>query len=198
MRLTSVSAIIKTGGEDQMNKIQKMGILVLSILVVCALNGALAAASDFSSWRTGTGVVVQKAGNDYLQPGRLARIMEPAMLKALITDEDPTNDPLILDVRFEADYNRVDMNGVPMRIPGAIWIAEFNKMAEPENLDKLDAALAEHILRTGNDDIVVYCHLGQMSGLVTGVLGSIGYDVKTLKLGYNMGWLMIGSGMGGM
>jgi rhodanese-related sulfurtransferase len=177
-----------------MNKIQKMGILVLSILVVCALNGALAAASDFSSWRTGTGVVVQKAGNDYLQPGRLARIMEPAMLKTLITDADPTNDPLILDVRFGTDFN-----GPSGRIPGAIWIADFNKMAEPENLDALDAALADHILRTGNDDIVVYCHLGQMSGLVTGVLGSIGYDVKTLKLGYNMGWLMIGSGgMGGM
>jgi rhodanese-related sulfurtransferase len=114
------------------------------------------------------------------------------MLQTLITDADPSNDPLILDVRFKPDY---EMG----HIPGAIWIADFNKMAEPENLDALDAALAAHILATGNDDVVVYCHLGQMSGLITGVLGSIGYDVKTLKLGYNLGWLMIGKGgMGGM
>ena len=144
-------------------------------------------------------MVVQKAGSDYLQAG-LTRIMLPADLKKIITDADPTNDPLILDVRFWKDYYGDPDNGMPGAIiPGAIWIADFNKMAEPENLDKLDAALAAHILKTGNDDIVVYCHLGQMSGLVTGVLGSIGYDVKTLKLGYNMGWLTLGSGgMGGM
>lgn len=63
-------------------------------------------------------------------------------------------------------------------------------MLTDENLDKLDQALADHIALTGNDQIVVYCHLGQMSGLLTGVLGSMGYNVKTLKLGYNMGWLM--------
>ena len=102
-----------------------------------------------------------------------------------------SNDPLILDVRFKPDYAMA-------HIPGAIWIADFNAMALPENLDKLDEALAEHIMQTGNSNIVVYCHLGQMSGLVTGVLGSLGYDVKTLKLGYNMGWLMIGKNPMGM
>ncbi len=172
---------------------KKFGIVVMALVLAVSLSAAPVAASEFKSWRTGTGVVVQDAGNAYLQLGR-ARILEPVMLKALITDMDPSNDPLILDVRFGTDFN-----GPLGHIPGAIWIADFNKMAEPENLDALDAALAAHIQATGNDDIVVYCHLGQMSGLITGVLGSLGYDVKTLKLGYNMGWLMIGSGgMGGM
>jgi rhodanese-related sulfurtransferase len=172
---------------------KKFGIVVMVMVLAVSLSAAPVVASDFKSWRSGTGVVVQNAGNEYLQQGR-ARILEPAMLKALITDTDPSNDPLILDVRFGTDFN-----GPLGHIPGAIWIADFYKMAEPENLDALDAALAAHIQATGNDDIVVYCHLGQMSGLITGVLGSIGYDVKTLKLGYNMGWLMIGSGgMGGM
>lgn len=176
-----------------MKRIQKAVVAVVLVLLVGAFSGSLVSADEFPSWRTGTGVVVQKAGDDYLQLGR-TRILDPMALKMLITDDDPSNDPLILDVRFGTDYN-----GPLGHIPGAIWIADFNKMAEPENLDALDEALAEHIMETGNDDIVVYCHLGQMSGLITGVLGSIGYDVKTLKLGYNMGWLMIGSGgMGGM
>jgi rhodanese-related sulfurtransferase len=170
---------------------KKFGIVVMVMVVAVSLSAAPVVASDFKSWRTGTGVVAQMAGNEYLLQGR-ARILEPVMLQTLITDTDPSNDPLILDVRFKPDY---EMG----HIPGAIWISDFYKMAEPENLDALDAALAAHILATGNDDVVVYCHLGQMSGLITGVLGSIGYDVKTLKLGYNLGWLMIGKGgMGGM
>ena len=172
---------------------KKFGIVVMVMVLAVSLSAAPVVASDFKSWRTGTGVVVQDAGNAYLQQGR-ARILEPGALHALLfKDTDPSNDPLILDVRFGTDFD-----GPLGHIPGAIWIADFNKMAEPENLDALDAALAAHILATGNDDIVVYCHLGQMSGLITGVLGSIGYDVKTLKLGYNMGWIPFVSGTGGM
>lgn len=157
-------------------------LLVVAAVVAMATAGTGAGAAEFKSWRTVNGSVIQKNGTDYLGIGR-ANILEASMLKANLEDGNPLNDPLLLDVRFESDY-------AMGHIPGAIRIAEFEKMLLEENLDKLDDALAAHIAATGNDQIVVYCHLGQMSGLVTGILGTMGYNVKTLKLGYNMGWLM--------
>lgn len=157
-------------------------LFVMMLVVVGISASSIAGAADFTGWRTANGSVIQKNGLQYLEAGR-SNILEPAALKANLNDGNPLNDPLLLDVRFEADY-------AMGKIPGAIRIADFDKMLLVENLDKLDEMLAEHISATGNDDIVVYCHLGQMSGLLTGILGSMGYDVKTLKLGYNMGWLM--------
>lgn len=157
--------------------------LVMTMVLAAGLGSAMVAgAAELKRWRTGTGNVIQQAGAQYFEAGR-ANILEPAMLKANLADGNPLNNPLLLDVRFEEDY-------AMGKIPGAIRIADFDKMVTEENLDKLDQALADHIAATGNDKVVVYCHLGQMSGLLSGVLGSLGYNVKSLKLGYNMGWLM--------
>jgi rhodanese-related sulfurtransferase len=153
--------------------------------IIAVFGISMASAGDFASWRTSNGNVIQKNANAYLEAGR-ANILEPAELKMVLNDGNPLNDPLLLDVRFAQDY-------AMGRIPGAIRIAEFNEMLTEENLEKLDQALADHIAATGNDKIVVYCHLGQMSGLLTGALGTLGYNVKTLKLGYNMGWLGTGT-----
>lgn len=159
--------------------------LVAAMLVMAWVGAsAVAGAAEFKGWRAENGTVIQKNGAQYLEAGR-ANILEAAALKTVLNDGNPLNDPLLLDVRFDADY-------AMGRIPGAIRIVDFDKMLLDENLDRLDQALAEHIAATGNDEIVVYCHLGQMSGLLTGILGSMGYNVKTLKLGYNMGWLMSG------
>lgn len=157
--------------------------LVAVMLAMVGISAtAVAGAAEFKGWRTANGNVVQANGAQYLAAGR-ANILEPSALKANLDDGNPLNDPLLLDVRFEADY-------AMGHIPGAIRIVDFEKMLLEENLDKIDEALAQHIAATGNDEIVVYCHLGQMSGLLTGILGTMGYNTKTLKLGYNMGWLM--------
>lgn len=154
---------------------------VMAMLVMAGLGSAMVAGAD-EGWRTGNGNVIQNNAAQYLEAGR-SIILEPAMLKANLADGNPLNDPLLLDVRFDADY-------AAGHIPGAIRISDFHELLKEENLEKLDAALAQHVALTGNDKIVIYCHLGQMSGVVTGILGSMGYNVKTLKLGYNMGWLM--------
>lgn len=169
-----------------MTKSFKTTTIILVIIATVAVFAAVAVAGTFASWRTTNGVVIQKSGDAFLKQGASRTIKAPDLTK-LMTDTDTTgnlvitNDPLILDVRSIADYNAC-------HIPDAIWIAPYDQMAETQNLDTLDAALVEHIKRTGCDDIVVYCHTGHTAGLTTGVLGAIGYDVKNLRFGYNVGW----------
>ncbi|RLG57013.1 MAG: hypothetical protein DRN88_03270, partial [Candidatus Hydrothermarchaeota archaeon] len=62
------------------------------------------------------------------------------------------------------------------------------EIAKPENLAKIQAALDEHKAKTGNDQIVVYCYTGHSGGLVTAVLGALGYNVKNLKFGFCGSW----------
>ena len=123
--------------------------LVLTMVLAAGLGSTMVAgAAELKGWRTGTGNVIQQAGAQYFEAGR-ANILEPAMLKANLADGNPLNNPLLLDVRFEEDY-------AMGKIPGAIRIADFDKMLTEENLDKLDQALADHIAATGNDKVVVY------------------------------------------
>jgi len=161
-----------------MNKSFKLGIIIGVIFTLVIVGSAGAAADVFKSWRTENGVVIQKAGNAYLAQ---AQTIDAPKLFEKMTNLDSLDDPLIIDVRTESQYNTC-------HIPGAIFIASYKTMAEPENLDKLDAALARHIKKTGNDDIVIYCNTGHTAGFLAGVLGSMGYDVKNLKFGYNIGW----------
>lgn len=165
----------------------KLGMVIGVILTLAVVGATTAIATTFKTWRTENGMVIQRAGDTFLEQGHSRVIPSPALLK-LITDTDSagnldlTNDPLIVDVRSKADYETC-------HIPGAIWIADFNKMAEETSLDSLDKALAAHIKKTGSDDIVVYCYTGHTAGLVTGALGTIGYDIKNLRFGYNVGWM---------
>jgi rhodanese-related sulfurtransferase len=62
-------------------------------------------------------------------------------------------------------------------------------LAKPENLDKLDTALAAHIADGGANKVIVYCHTGHKGGYVAGALGALGYKAHNLKFGYKMGWL---------
>lgn len=164
----------------------RMGLLICLALTVVVVAAAVAVAATHANWRSETGRVVQKSGDKFLKQGH-GRIIKAPELQDLMLDKDATgepntsNDPLILDVRAKADYDKC-------HIPGAIHIAFYDAMAEPENLDKLDDALEAHMQRTGNDDIVVYCHTGHTAGLLVGILGSMGYDVKNLRFGYNIGW----------
>ncbi|MHB1043117.1 MAG: rhodanese-like domain-containing protein [Eubacteriales bacterium] len=91
------------------------------------------------------------------------------------------NDPLIVDVRKEGDYNTG-------HIPGAVWIAGAEKMAESQNIEKLKNMLQSHVAGGGKDEIVVYCYTGNTSGLLAGVLGAQGLKVKNMMYGFDIAW----------
>lgn len=179
-----------------MTKSFKTTTIILVIVATVAIFAAVAVAGTFASWRTTNGVVIQKSGDAFLKQGG-SRIIKAADLTKAMTNTDTagnlitTDDPLILDVRTSGDYNTC-------HIPGAIWIAPYTEMAETQNLDALDAALKAHIELTGCDDIVVYCHTGHTAGFAAGVLGTLGYDVKNLRFGYNVGWKASLSGVTGI
>lgn len=92
-----------------------------------------------------------------------------------------SNDPLVLDIRKQSDYDAT-------HIPGAVWLATAEKMAEAENLLKLSQLLDEHVASGGKKEMVLYCYTGNTSGLVAGVLGSMGFPVKNLMYGFDIGW----------
>jgi len=90
-------------------------------------------------------------------------------LKALITDGDPNNDPLIISVRKAEDYAQG-------HIPGAVNIP-FTSIAKKENLQKLDPSMK----------IVVYCYTGRNGSQATAILNTLGYDAVNLLWGIS-GW----------
>lgn len=99
-----------------------------------------------------------------------------------ILRDDSVADPLIIDVRTYEDYNN-------RRIPGAQWVAYADEMGSEESEQELRSLLDEHIASGGANEIVVYCYTGHSSGLVAGVLGARGFNVKNLRFGFNIGWV---------
>jgi len=91
------------------------------------------------------------------------------------------NDPLVVDLRKQDEYNA-------KHIPGAVWLADAENMAESQNLQKLKDLLDEHVAKGSKQEIVVYCYTGNLSGLVAGVLGSQGLPVKSMKYGFDIAW----------
>jgi rhodanese-related sulfurtransferase len=91
------------------------------------------------------------------------------------------NDPLVVDVRTGSDY-------AAAHIPGAVWIAPAQEMGRKENVARLRDLLNTHTARGGKEEVVVYCYTGHTAGLVAGVLGTQGFNVKNLKFGFDIGW----------
>lgn len=91
------------------------------------------------------------------------------------------NDPLVVDIRDQNEY-------ASSHIPGAIWIAYSERMAERDNVAKLKGLLDKHIAAGGKNEIVIYCYTGNTSGLVAGVLGTRGLPVKSLMYGFDIAW----------
>ena len=90
-------------------------------------------------------------------------------LNTLITDGDPSNDPIIISVRKAEDYAKG-------HIPGAVNIP-FTSIAKKENLRKLDP----------DKQIVVYCYTGRTGSQATAILNTLGYDAVNLLWGIS-GW----------
>lgn len=91
------------------------------------------------------------------------------------------NDPLVVDVRARWFYDF-------SHIPGAVWIAEAAAMGTKENEQRLGELLASHVKQGGKNKVVVYCHTGHTAGLVAGVLGTRGFNVKNLQYGFDIAW----------
>jgi rhodanese-related sulfurtransferase len=86
-------------------------------------------------------------------------------LYKLITDGDPTNDPIIVSVRSAEQYAKG-------HIPGAVNIP-LADIAKKENLQKLDS----------NKEIVVYCYTGRTGSQATAILNALGYNAVNLHWG---------------
>lgn len=92
-----------------------------------------------------------------------------------------SNDPLVVDLRKQSDYNQ-------SHIPGAVWIAPAESIAEAQSITELKDLLEQHKALGGKDEIVVYCYTGNTSGLATGVLGTMGLPVKNMMYGFDIAW----------
>ena len=89
----------------------------------------------------------------------------------LLNDGDDTNDPVILSVRSEEDYNIG-------HIPGAV------------NIPWRDIAVINELKILPYDkEIIVYCYTGHTGALATTALNMMGYNAKNLKWGM-MSWTM--------
>lgn len=87
----------------------------------------------------------------------------------------------MVDMRLQKDYEAG-------HIPGAVFIAPAEEIASAENLAALENALADHLVKGGKNEILVYCFTGHTAGLAAGVLGDLGYNVKNLRFGYSIAW----------
>ena len=175
--------------------------LLVVLVAFTILSAVLAAPPLIKSWKTGTGEVIQKAGDEFLKKPKSEHFISAKDLNEIIDDngdgtaygdgDNKSNDPLIIDVRplDEPGSSHDHCGGF---IPGAVLLDEsgYNHMAEPENLDELDELLAGHIEDGGAGYIVVHCNSGHTAGLVTGIWGTMGYDVRNQKYGFwaDGGW----------
>jgi rhodanese-related sulfurtransferase len=108
-----------------------------------------------------------QAARAYLTRPGMAPTITAAQLNTLLTDTDPSNDPLVVSVRSAEHY-------ALGHVPGAINIP-YKEIANEEQLRKLPK----------DRKIVVYCYTGHTAGIATGILGMLGYDVVNLKWGIN-------------
>lgn len=91
------------------------------------------------------------------------------------------NDPLVVDLRKKEDYDT-------RHIPGAVWVAEAENVAEAQTVQNLQSLLEKHEASGGKNEMIVYCYTGNTSGIVAGVLGAQGLPVKNLMYGFDIGW----------
>ena len=111
--------------------------------------------------------IVRAACDDYATAG--LKNIKAGDLNTLITDGDPSNDPVIISVRKPEDYAKG-------HIPGAVNISLKN-IAKIDTLQNLDP----------DKLIVCYCYTGRTGSQATAILNTLGYDAKNLLWGIS-GW----------
>lgn len=108
--------------------------------------------------------VVRGATIDFLDAGKTTMITAEALYNNL-NDNYASNDPFILSVRDEEQYEKG-------HIPGAVNIPWRSVFTE-DNISKLPTT----------KQIVVYCYTGHTASQVTAMLNVLGYDALCLKWG---------------
>ncbi len=108
--------------------------------------------------------VVRAALDSYLSSGS-SPVITASELFAILNDGDSSNDPFIISVRSNADYQKG-------HIAGAINIP-WKEIADPDQLAKIP---------TGKD-IVVYCYTGHTAAIAATVLNALGHNAMNLKYG---------------
>ncbi|MHB1390900.1 MAG: rhodanese-like domain-containing protein [Thermoleophilia bacterium] len=165
-------------------------LIAISMALAIFLVATGAAAPPAGDEEFGT---VADASNAFLNSNPLIYINASELMATLDDNNDgvidssdnPSNDPLVIDVRSNADYQTMG------HIPGAINIA-YKDMVKPANLAIIRSELAKH----NNKTIVLACYTGHTDKLSEMALGSVaqaGYfgtpapNVLALKWG-NLGW----------
>ena len=88
-----------------------------------------------------------------------------------LNDGDTSNDPTVISVRSEEDYNKG-------HIAGAIWL-DTKTMFGQDGLVSVDP----------DRPVVVYCYTGQTASQVTSALNMLGYDASSMSFGMQA-WTM--------
>jgi rhodanese-related sulfurtransferase len=108
--------------------------------------------------------IVRAAAEAYVAGDKAPTISAQALFDTL-NDGDASNDPIIISVRSETQYNLG-------HIPGAI------------NIPWRDiAVLAELKVIPPDRELVVYCYTGHTGAVATTALNMMGYDAKNQKYG---------------
>jgi rhodanese-related sulfurtransferase len=111
----------------------------------------------------------QPAANAYFSGG--TKNISASDLYDNLNDGDTSNDPTVISVRSEEDYNKG-------HIPGAIWL-DVKTMFGPDGLVQVNP----------DKPVVVYCYTGQTASQVTSALNMLGYDASNLLFGMQA-WTM--------
>jgi rhodanese-related sulfurtransferase len=111
----------------------------------------------------------QAAANAYFSNG--TKNISGSDLFDNLSDGDASNDPTIVSVRSEEDYNKG-------HIPGAIWM-DYKTAFGQDGLVTIDP----------EKPVVVYCYTGQTASQVTAALNMLGYDASNLLFGMQA-WTM--------
>jgi rhodanese-related sulfurtransferase len=119
---------------------------------------------------TPLGDTTQAAVDAYFSGG--TKNISAADLYDNLSDGDSSNDPWIISVRSQEDY---ETRG---HIPGAVWM-DYKTMFTTDALGNVP----------DNRPIVVYCYTGQTASQVTSMLNAMGYDASNMLFGMQA-WTM--------
>jgi rhodanese-related sulfurtransferase len=153
--------------------------LVGSILVIVILCGALVSCgAPASGGGTSEFEVIRQAADAYLSSGKAEQLAMSADLHAVITDNDPKNDPRILEIRNFAKY----LLGHICEAVDVPWHQLFLTLTP----DSFDIYFSDHDKTSDVKKIVLYSYTGQEgAGVTVPALNMMGFDVISLKWGYN-------------
>jgi rhodanese-related sulfurtransferase len=111
----------------------------------------------------------QAAANDYFSGG--TKNISAADLYDNLNDGDSSNDPQIVSLRSQEDYEKG-------HIPGAIWL-DVKTMFGQDGLITIDP----------DRPVVFYCYTGQTASQVTSAMNMLGYDASNMLFGMQA-WTM--------